>query len=162
RWTKTVPIEGGKHYTFHAVRKIVGADGRRAAVARVIWLDAKGKGVMHDEPSHLSYKPDLPAHAEPEYPEDGATDARGWTEVAGTDRAPSPATQAVVELEFRWAPNAKLEWSHVTLPQVPAPAARKVRLAAVHYIPRQAKTPAARREAFAPLIADAAKQGADF
>jgi predicted amidohydrolase len=162
RWTKTVPVEGGKHYAFHVVRKITGADGRRAAVARVIWLDARGKNVMRDEASHVPYKGETPARAEPEYPEDGATDAHGWTAVAGTYRAPSHATQAVLELEFRWAPSAKLEWSDVTFAEVPAPAARKVRLAAVHYIPRQAKTPAARREAFAPLIADAAQKGADL
>ena len=45
---------------------------------------------------------------------------------------------------------------------MPAPAARKVRLAAVHFVPRNAKTPEARREAFVPLIADAAKHGADL
>ncbi|MBI5770552.1 MAG: carbon-nitrogen hydrolase family protein [Verrucomicrobia bacterium] len=162
RWTRTLPVEGGKHYAFRALRHLTGADGRRAAVARVIWHDEKGKAVTHDEPSRVAYKPGVPPRAEPEYPADGATDARGWTEVAGVYRAPSRARQAVLELEFRWAPNARLAWSQVALTEAAAPAARKVRLAAVHFVPRNARTPEARRDAFVPLIADAAQRGADL
>lgn len=162
RWSTTLPVEGGKHYAFRALRDITGADGRRAAVARVIWHDEKDKPVTHDEPSAATYRPNLAPRAEPEYPADGATDARGWTEVTGRYRAPSRARRAVIELELRWAANARLAWSQVSFAETAAPPPRKVRLAAVHYIPRQAKTPAARREAFVPLIAEAAQRGADL
>jgi predicted amidohydrolase len=142
------------------VSRIEGADGRRAAVARVLWQDAKGKPVNQDDPSPATYRPGVAPRAEPEYPLDGATDALGWTAVSGVYRAPSRATQALVELEFRWAPRAKLAWSQVALTPAAAPAARLVRLAAVHFVPRNAKTPDARREAFVPLVAEAAQRGA--
>lgn len=162
RWTRTVAIEGGSHYAFRALRRITHADGRRTAVARILWFDAKGKTVLHDEASPASYRPGERPRAEPEYPLDGATDAAGWTEVADVYRAPSAARQARIELEFRWAPRAKVEWAAITLTPTTPPPPRRVRLASIHYVPRAARTPAARREAFVPLIADAARQRANL
>jgi len=129
---------------------------------RIHWQDAHGKPVMRDEPSTASYQTGRRPRAEPEYPEDGAESNSGWTEVRGTYRAPAAATRALVELEFRWATDAKVEWAEVSLSPSPAAPKRRVRLAAVHFVPREARTPEARREAFAPLIADAARQKADF
>ncbi len=158
-WTKTFPITGGQHYRFHALRKVTSGDSpRRTGVARVLWRDAQGKPVTHDEPSFASYRPGDHPRAEPELPSDKATNPLGWTEVADTYRAPSKAAQAVVELHFRWAANARVEWAEVSFAAVPAPAPRVVRLAAAHFLPRGAKTPATRRDAFVPIIAEAAKQ----
>lgn len=163
KWTKTMPIRGGTHYRFSVQRKFVGTDSpRRAGVARVLWADAKGKPVLHDEPSYASYDPGKQPRAEPEYPMDGATDARGWSTLSGTYRAPRAATQAIIELEFRWAPRARLEWSGVTLEETAAPKPRTVRLATVHFVPRHAKTVEERLNAFVPLIAEAAEQKADL
>ncbi len=163
RWTKTFPIKGGEHYRFSALRKVTGADSpRRAGVVRVLWRDAKGKPVNHDEPSYASYRPGEKPQATPEYPDDGATDAQGWTPQTGVYHAPNAATQAAVEMEFRWAPHARVEWAEVSLVTVPAPAPRTVRLATVHFVPRNTKTPEERRQAFAPLIEEAAKQRADL
>jgi len=44
--------------------------------------------------------------AEPEYPNDGATDPTGWTGVSGVYGAPAKAAQAIVELQLRWASRA--------------------------------------------------------
>lgn len=162
RWQRTFPVEGGVTYAFSALRHVHNADGRRAAVVRIHWQDAQGKPVMRDEPSTASYQTGRRPRAEPEYPEDGAETSPGWTEVRGTYRAPAAATRALVELEFRWATDAKVEWAEVSLSPSPAAPKRRVRLAAVHFVPREARTPEARREAFAPLIADAARQKADF
>ncbi|MBI5693089.1 MAG: carbon-nitrogen hydrolase family protein [Verrucomicrobia bacterium] len=162
RWVRTFPVTGGRHYAFRAVRRVQGADGRRAAVARLLWRDSRGRPVTHDDPSEASYKRGERPRAEPEYPTDRATNALGWTEVADTYRAPSTATQVVVELEFRWAPAARVEWSEVTLTETTAPEPRRVRLATVHFVPRQARTPEERRAAFAPLVAEAARQRANF
>jgi predicted amidohydrolase len=162
RWTKNFPVTGGKSYRFSAVRKFTGAGGaRRSAVARVLWQDAKGRAVMLDEPSPATYRPGVVPRSEPEYPADlpGGTD--GWTTVAGTYRAPSQATVAVVELEFRWARDARAEWSGVTFSETDAPP-RIARLAAVHFVPRSAKTPDERRRAFEPLIGQAAEKKADL
>lgn len=163
RWTKTFPVKGGQHYRFSALRKVTGADSpRRTAVVRVLWRDGNGKTVKHDEPSPASYATGKIPTAEPEYPEDGATDARGWTEQSGTYRAPSGATQAIVELEFRWAAHARVEWGQVALAEVPASAPRTARLATVHFVPRNAKSPEERRQAYVPMIEEAAKQKADL
>jgi hypothetical protein len=162
-WTRTIPVEGGKYYRFQALRKLAPAEAsRRTAVARVIWQDEKGQLVMQDEPSTASYQPGAIPRAEPEYPRDRNITAEGWTEVTDDYRAPSRARQAVLELHFRWASHARLEWSDVALAPIPTPTPRRVRLATVHYQPKDGKTPDDKRRLFAPLIADAARQKADF
>lgn len=162
-WMRSFPVSGGQHYRFFAHRKVTNAESpRRLAVARILWRDANGKPVTHDEPSFASYRPGDFPRSEPELPTDKTTDKSGWTEVSDTYRAPSKATQAIVELHFRWAPNVKVEWAEVSLTAVPAPAPRVVRLAAAHFVPRNTKTMDERRKAFAPLIEAAAKQHVDF
>ena len=161
-WAKTFPIEGGKHYRFHALRKVDGLEiPRRNAVVRVLWRNDAGRSVPTDEPTVTSVLAHLSKTAEAEHPADGATDARGWTEVAGTYRAPKGATRAVVELHLQWVSNARVEWSGVSFAETAPPPERKVRLASIHFRP-SGKTPMANCEQFAPLIADAARQRADF
>ncbi len=162
RWTKIFPVIGGQFYAFKALRRIEGADGRRTAVVRILWRDARGKAVIRDEPSEAANRKGAKPRAEPEYPTDRAAGSAGWTEVSDVYRAPSAATQAIVELEFRWAANARVEWAQVALSDTAAPAPRLVRLAAVHFVPRTARTPEARRAAFVPLIEEAARQRADL
>lgn len=162
RWTRKFPVLGGRYYRFHAVRRIENVRAtRRSAVARVIWGDTQGRPVEHDTPSANTFRKGVKPLAEPEYPTDKSTDGEGWTEVTDTYLAPSTATQAVVELTLRWAPLGKIEWSEISLQEVSPPAGRKVRLAAVHFIPT-GKTPAANREQFAPLIEEAARKQADL
>jgi predicted amidohydrolase len=162
-WTRAFPVVGGKWYRFQAVRRIGNiALPRRSVVARVLWRGAKGKPVNYDGPVIAKDVDQTTVRAEPEYPEDGATDAHGWTEVSGTYRAPSGAQEAIVELGLRWAPRSRVEWSEVALAPAPQLPARTVRLAAVHYRPHGGKSPAENRAQFAPLIAEAAKQKADL
>jgi predicted amidohydrolase len=162
RWTKTFEVKGGQSYRFTALRKAVGADSpRRAGVARILWRNDQDKPVKRDEPSYASYQPGEKPTAEPEYPTDGPTDAQGWTTVTDIYRAPSAATKAVVELEFRWSPRTRLEWAGVTLAESAARPSRNVRLATVHFVP-SAKTADERRRAFVPMIEEAAKQKADL
>ncbi len=161
-WKKTFPVEGAKFYRFLAWRKTDHVDSpRRAGVVRVIWHDEAGNQVLHDEPSSASFRPGAIPRSEPEYPFDKQTTA-GWTEVSDIYRAPAKAKRAEVELHFRWAAAATVEWSGVSLTEVPAPTPRKVRLATVHFQPKEGKTPAEKCRQFAPLIADAAKQKADL
>lgn len=161
-WTKTFSVTGGHWYRFHAVRRVENVPAtRRSAVARVTWGDSQGRTVTHDTPSANTFRKGVKPMAEPEYPTDKAIDADGWTEVSDTYLAPSAATQAFVELTLRWAPRGEIEWSEVSLTEVSPPAGRKVRLAAVHYIPL-GKTPEANREQFAPFIEEAARQKADL
>ncbi len=163
-WTTSVPVQGGHWYRFEAFRRVRNvAEPRRSVLARVLWLDDTGKPAMRDTPVvNFYYAPGTGLTAEPEYPTDKNTDARGWTEVSDVYRAPAAATRAVIELHFRWAPRGRVEWSRVSLTEVPPPAPRKVRLATVHYRPSKGKTPSEKREQFAPLIAEAAQQKADL
>jgi len=55
---------------------------------------------------------------------------------------------------LRWAQNAEVEWSQVSLVETAPPAARPVRLATVHFRPSAKKSPAENCRMFAPLIAD--------
>jgi predicted amidohydrolase len=162
-WEKAVPVQGGQWYRFTAFKKTGNiASPLRSTPARILWQDDAGRAVPADEPVVSSVLRGFPSRAEPEYPADRATDARGWTEVAGTYRAPAKATRAVVELHLQWATNAKVEWSGVAFAATEAPPSRKVRLAAVHFQPRGGKTPMGNCELFAPLLADAARQRADL
>jgi predicted amidohydrolase len=162
-WTKTFPVKGGQHYRFSAVRKVDGLElPRRNAVVRIAWQNDEGKQVLTDEPVVTGLLEKMPRRAEPEFPADGVADARGWTEVAGTYLAPSKATRAIVELHLQWVSNARVEWSDVSFAETAAPPARKIRLAGVHYRPKGGKSPMENCREFAPLIADAARQRADF
>lgn len=162
-WSKMFPVEGGRYYRFHAVRKTENVTvPRRSAVVKITWLDSAGKRVKYDEAVVTGYLRGFKPTAEAEHPTDTAARAGGWTEVSDTYRVPAAAAQAVVELRLLWAPGGKIAWSDVRLTETEAPPGRKVRLAAVHFRPRGGKTPADNCRQFAPLIEDAARQQADL
>ena len=164
-WTATLAVEPGQHYRFSTLRStkaISPAEVRRAAAVRLLWQDGNGKPVVREEPTFSSYRPGERPRAEPEFPADRAT-ADGWTEVSSIYRAPLSARQVRVELHFRWGPpGSRIEWKDISLTLVDPPEPRLVNIAAIHYQPRDGKTPAEKRQQFAPLIADAARQGADL
>ena len=162
-WEKTFPVEGGKWFRFSTLRRVHNIPvPRRSVLVRIHWRDAKGRAVSHDVPGAHSYAGGVPPQAEPEFPNDGATDRDGWTEVSGVYHVPARATQAIVELHLRWATNALVEWSDVSLAEVAPPAPRKVRIATVHYAPHGGKTGMDSCRQFDSLIAEAAKQRADL
>ncbi len=163
-WSRTLPVQGGRYYRFQAFRKIAGIPlPRRSVFATLLWQDAAGRQVPSEEPVTERYLlSDQPAAAEEEFPPDGETDGRGWTEVAASYLAPKGAVQARLELHFQWAPRGQVEWSQVSLSETGPPPGRKVRLAAIHFRPREGKTPAEKCRLFAPLIAEAAARHADL
>jgi predicted amidohydrolase len=163
-WSKSFPVTGGRYYTFRALRLAKNVPfPRRSVFARVLWRDAKGKPVYHDEPGAHTYAPGKPPRSEPEYPPEREVSVNGWTEISDTYRAPSKAAQAIVELYLRWPPpNGSVEWSEISLTESSPPSPRKVRLATVHYRPKPNKNSLETCRQFAPLIEDAAKQKADL
>jgi predicted amidohydrolase len=171
-WTKTFAVQGGHYYRFTAFRKTDYVESpRRSTMARLLWQNEKGAKVLRDDAratDHASIRyvtnvlTGMKPIAEAEHPLDKSTDARGWTEVSDVYRAPADATRAVVELHLQWAPRGKVEWSDISLSEVPTPEPRKVRLATVHFRPNAGKTPAEKCRTFAPLIEDAARQRADL
>jgi len=163
-WVKTFPVVGGRHYRFGAFRKVDNvAFPRRSAPVRLLWQDSRGKRVPNDTHTITdAYRGGGTALARAEHPTDKQTDNRGWTKVSDVYHVPTKAEQAVVELHLLWAPGGKIEWSGVSLEEVPAPPGRKVRLATVHFKPRGGKTPAGNCRLFAPLIQEAAGKKADL
>jgi predicted amidohydrolase len=163
-WKKSFAVAGGKHFGFAAKYRAEGVDvPRRSVVAEIHWRDAKGNKVPLDKPAAKGYLVGATPMAETEFPATKGTDASGWTEISGTYLAPPRATQAIVQLHLRWAPpKAEVHWSGVSFQPVEAPKPRTVRLATVHFQPKGGKSPADNRRMYEPLIAEAAKQKADF
>lgn len=162
-WEAKLPVKGGATAEFTVWRRAVGVDNpRRTAVVRLLWRDASGRPVLHDEPSHASYLKGKRPRAEPEFPADTDEVHGEWVKARGVYQVPEAATHAVVELGYRWAANGRVEWSAPALKTIPRPAPRKVRLATIHYQPREGNTSAEKCRLFAPLIAEAAKQRADL
>lgn len=161
RWVKTFAVEGGQHYKFHALRRLTNVESpRRSALARVQWRGAQDQIVSHAFKGAKTFAGEHPPVAEPEYPKDRETRADGWTEVSDILLAPPEATKAIVELHFRWAPNAKCEWGAVSFEKSAPPEERIVRLATVHYQPNGGKTAMDNCKQFEPFIEQAAAQKA--
>jgi predicted amidohydrolase len=159
---KSFPVAGGTYVYFAADRKTTQVVAPfRSAVARIVWLDAKGKGVLAKVPSGLELTAGMVPLTEPEHPLDQGTNSDGWTHVEGTYQVPPGATQAIVELHLQWAPNGSCEWSEVRFEETQPPTSRKVRLATIHHVP-SGRSPRDNCEEFAPLIVKAAKQHADL
>ncbi len=162
-WAKTFPVTGGTHYRFEVSYRAQNvAAPRRSVVVKIDWFDVQGKAVPEDLATCEGYLCDSVAMAETEHPQAQSTDAEGWTEVSHTYRAPSGATQAVVELHLQWSPDSKVEWSQASLVETAPPPKRIVRLATVHFQPHGGKTPQGNCELYAPLIAEAARQNTDL
>lgn len=163
KWTKTFPVTGGRSYTFRVYRKIDNVPvPRRNVFATLTWLDANGGKVEEDRPVVSNYSEGVRPTAEMEYPADGPTDAGGWTLVTATYKAPAKAAQVRVDLNLMWAAGGRVEWGGVSLTDSVPQAPRTVRLAAVHYRPKDGRTNGEKAAQFASLIADAARQRADL
>jgi len=162
-WTKAFAVTGGKHSRFAARYLAKGVTvPRRSVAVELHWRDAQGKKVPLDQPGVAAYLRGLTAMAETEFPATRETDAEGWTEVSDTYQVPSRATQVIVELHLRWAPNSEVRWSNVSLSETEPPQPRKVRLAAVHFKPKDGRTPQDNCRMYEPFIAEAARQKADL
>jgi predicted amidohydrolase len=162
-WRKRFPVTGGKTYRFKAFCQATNvAVPRRSAVVRLLWQDAKGNQVKRDAPVVTDFLKGATPIAEAEHPTTRNTNAGGWSEVSDVYRAPSQAVEAVIELHLQWATNAEVCWSGISLAETTPPTPRKVRLATVHFRPSRGRTPLDNCRAYAPFIAEAARQKADL
>ncbi len=161
-WKTELPVEGGKPHRFSVLYRAAGvANADKSIVARVLWRDADGKLVKHAEPTFTSYRAGEPPQAEPEYPRrKGVTD--GWTEMSDTYLAPPLAKKAIVELYLQWQPDARVEWSDVSLTEVSSMPSRIARLATIHFQPKGGSTILEKAQLFAPLLEAAANKKADL
>lgn len=163
RWVKKVAVEGGKTYAFRALYRAENVEvPRRSVQVRLIWNDEAGNHALRDVPGAVSYAGGKPPVSEPEYPETKSTNDKGWTEISGSYQAPLKAVSATIELHFRWAANARCEWSDISFDETEPLKARTVRLAAVHYVPNGGKTAEDSCKQLAPFVEQAAQQEADL
>lgn len=146
RWLRRVPIKSGCFYEFRAeyqAEKV--ADPARSVLARVVWLDDRGKRLET-----------------PEYPVTSPhRTSDGWTVLTGTYAAPKGSSQARLELHLRWTAHGSVRWRNADLKSTAPPAARPVRLATVNHRPRGTHSPQENLDQFAALVVEAAKQRAD-
>ncbi|MCP5558686.1 MAG: carbon-nitrogen hydrolase family protein [Verrucomicrobiaceae bacterium] len=162
-WSRTLPVIGGQHYQFEAWRKFRDIPHpRRSVVVRVSWRDEKGAAVFWEEPAKAGYNKGKAPRAEPEYPQDIGDGGDDWGRFSDVLRAPMGARRAVIELYLQWVPNARVEWGEVSLTPISPPAPRMVRMATVHFQPRDGELPEDKPKLFAPLIAEAAAKKADI
>ena len=163
QWQNVFPVKGGGHYEFTARRRVSKVDNpRRQVVERLTWLDSKGNKAVRNDPVFLSYRSGVPPLAEPEFPQVRRVDESGWSLVNEVFEAPKSATQAKVELSLRWESDGRAQWKDVSLAPAAVPNPRIVRLASIHYRPREGKTNVEKCRLFAPLVAKAAEKKADF
>ena len=164
-WEKSFDVKPGTYVRFQAFRQVQKISlARRSALVRLLWMDSEGNSIRHDGPLALSFPNNKTwvGRAQPEHPAEQGTEAEGWTEVAGTYRVPANATKVRVELHLMWAPNGRIAWSQVSLQETGKPKPRTVRLATVHFHPRDGKTPADNCQQFAPYMKQAAEKKADL
>jgi predicted amidohydrolase len=162
-WKRTFPVTPGRHYRFSALYRAEGVPvPRRSVVVKLNWRDAHNQPVPLDEPAVQGILQGMKPMAETEFPAAVATRADGWTEMAGTYRAPAGATQLIVQLHLQWAPRAAVRWSDISVAETQPMPARTARLAAVHFRPSGGKTPADNCRMYEPLITEAARQKADL
>ena len=167
-WNRAYPVTAGQAYSFSVTRKTHGmSHPRREAVARILWLDEAGQKVERrsDAPSTIVlYKGT--AKAEPEFPAVISRVNIGdvqTSRLAGTYTAPPRSVSARVELHFRWgAPQSAVTWSDVRFQPIVRKPSRVVKVAAVHYQPRDGRTRQEKCEQFAPFIQEAGKLGVDL
>ena len=149
-WRKTVPVVAGETYQFLAtylMRRI--HLERRTISARVVWLDSNGQRV--DQPD---YPPTVsPLHASQFRSASGR--------IEGVCTAPEKATQAHLELIFRWDANGEVYWDVIEFKPSPRPK-RTVRVATIYCRPKGTSSAQASVDEFAKMVQKAAEQKPDF
>ncbi|MEM7014266.1 MAG: carbon-nitrogen hydrolase family protein [Verrucomicrobiota bacterium] len=163
-WTRSFNIKGGEYYEFFSLRRTENVEvPRRSCVAKITWLDANGKLVPNDNWTNPDYLRSGVSTHRPDYPMD-KTITGDWTEVSDIYKSPTKATQAKIELIFRWAPpKSFVTWKDLRFEKVEKPEPRIARLASIHLRPvSEERTPEMNREMYAPLIEEASRKDADF
>lgn len=153
-WTKTFDVEGGNYYRITAHGRVVSVPNPRYhTYVELMFHDPKG-GTVRDERVGVA--------CVPYFVPDVGIGQRGWMKFTGVYYAPVDATHATVRLDLRWAPGGQIEWGDISLAMSSAPTARKVRLAATNFLPRDGKSALDNCRQFEPYIAQAAEKGADL
>lgn len=150
-WQAEFVVQGGKWYRFSVLRRTESIPHpRRSALVELHWKTATG-----------ARAPRPGVTPQPDYPREGKRLSGNWQQLSGVFQAPPEAARVVVRLVLRWAPGGTVQWRRPRLEPAQPPPPRKVRLAAVHFIP-PGKTPRQNLESLVPLLEEAARKKADL
>jgi predicted amidohydrolase len=145
-WEYTVAgVEPGKWYRFAAYYRAerLSCESRQV-VARLDWTNEKGNSAGPADFPYLTGK-------------DGE-----WTRIAMDAPAPENAVAVKIQLFLSNAPSATVWWDDVSLEEIPQPAPRKVRVAAVNFRPQKTHSAQENLEQFARVIDSSVPPGADL
>lgn len=132
--TDVMGVVPGRAYRFTAWYRTSGkVDARRAVLARLDWMDAKGERARP-----------------PDYALESGTDA-GWTQISHVAYAPEGAAKVRLELELGWSPEGSVTWDDISLAEEPSPRDRRVKVVTVALRPSHTSGPAASVEEFCKL-----------
>lgn len=149
-WRRTFDgFSTGQTYRFSAWYRTTGIDeARRSVIARLEWLDARGK------PVRFSVRP-------PEFPLDVAREGE-WSRMETVVQVPEGATGLDVQLSLGFADRGAVWWDAVSLTEIAAAPGRKIRTMTVHLRPRNSPSAAASVEQFCAAVQQAADQKPDI
>lgn len=144
-WQRVIPnVRAGQWYRFTAYYRAEGLSEESFQITpRLDWRTAEGKRA--GQPQFVS----------------GQTPAGVWTRVAAEAQAPANCSSVAVQLFLQNAPQATVWWDDISLEEIPPPAARPVRIAAVFDRPQATQSPRESIEKFIQVISRAVPAGTD-
>ncbi|MCC6507931.1 MAG: carbon-nitrogen hydrolase family protein [Pirellulaceae bacterium] len=161
-WQTELPIQGGQTYQVSLQRQIQGVSTpHRSTVVRIDWLNAKNQRVPSARPFVKGILEGYNDMQQPDYLEEPRTKA-DWQLLTGTFLSPPTAVKARLELHLRWCdPGATVHYLDLKFEAVQPVKPRLVKLATIHLQPRGGNLQA-NREAFVPVVTEAAQAGAQL
>ena len=146
-WTRTFSVAPGNHYEFNTVfqsERVEELD--RCILASITWLDATGKRTGFIEYPGLN----------------STTSIDQWMEIAQVYQAPVAATQAKVNLIYRWDQDGVVYFGGTELTETVDPNPRLVKVGTVHFRPQGTKTKDENLRIFQKYIEEAGNKNADI
>ncbi|MEO8762718.1 MAG: carbon-nitrogen hydrolase family protein [Ginsengibacter sp.] len=146
-WYSIVNVKPGVYFKFRAyylASKV--EEPARSVLARILWQNQSGEQVGFTE-----------------YPATLRTKTKeGWTQIEQVYLVPAEASQAKLELHYRWDADGIVHFGGVSFQKSDPPAARKVRVATIQYRPHDSNSSMDNLQKFSEFITRAAAQKADI
>lgn len=145
-WIRRIEgVRGGAWYRFSAEYQVRGVAAENwQVVARIDWLDAAGRRAGQPEYAAWSEKQ--------------AETTRLWVDAP----APPNAAAARIELLLANAASGEVRWRNARLEEIPAPAPRRIRIAAVNLRPERTRSARESVDAFLRVIEERLHVPADL
>ena len=146
-WYQVVPVEPGAYYKFQGYFKSSKVeDTNRSILATILWQNESGEWVDFIEfpVTHLN------------------KNKEGWDVMEHLYKIPDDAKKAKLQLHYRWDADGTVNFGGVAFIKTTPSKPRPVRLATIHYRPRDSKSAHDNLVKFSEFIAVAGAQKADI